>query len=100
MTAKPAKQNITLNIYDTRIPMVVDREDEELYREVAQLINNRLNLYFDHYKGLKSDKEIMYYTMIDIACLLSKQNRETHFKRIQDLLGGLSTEIEEALKEE
>ena len=79
--------------------MVVNSEDEELYREVAQLINNRLNLYYSHYKGLKSDKEIMYYTMIDIACLLSKQNKENDFTKIKELLSGLSEEIEEALKD-
>ena len=98
MAEEKAKQNITLNIRDTRIPMVIDSEDEELYRNIAQLINTRLNLYFDHYTGIKADQEIFYYTMIDIALKLSKQGKVQNFESVQKTLSQLSAEIDEALK--
>lgn len=63
------------------------------------MINERLNTYFNHYKGLKSDKEIIYYAMIDIALRCVIESRKNDVSPITDILSALSSEIDEALKE-
>lgn len=93
-----AKQHITLNIYDTKIPIMVPKEQEQHYREAASMINERLNAYFGRYKGLKSDKEIIYYATIDIALRCVSEVKRNDVSPINDVLAELSTEIEEALK--
>lgn len=92
------KQNITINIYDTRIPIMVPKDQEQQYREAASMINERLNAYFGRYKGLKSDKEIIYYAMIDIALRCVSEAKRNDVSPIADVLSELSSEIAEALK--
>ncbi len=88
------KQNITIHIYDTMIPITIPRDEEENWRKAGSLVNQRLNAYFSHYKGLKSEKEMMYYTMIDLA-MRSQRNDASPYN---DILDKLSKEIDDALK--
>lgn len=92
------KQHITINVYDTPISIMVPREQEQLYREAGTMINERLNAYFNTYKGLKNDKEIIYYAMIDIALRCVSEVKKNDVAPITDILSMLSSEIEDALK--
>lgn len=92
------KQHITIHIYDTQISIMVPKEQEQMYREAGSMINERLNTYFGHYKGLKSDKEIIYYAMIDIALRCVVESKKNDVSPITNILSTLSSEIEEALK--
>lgn len=93
------KINIRLHIYDTDDIMVtVPRDEEALYRKGAELINQLLNAYFGSFKGLKSDKEINYFAMIDLALRLEKELQRNDTQPYNDILEKLTSEIEEALK--
>ncbi len=92
------KQHITIHIYDTQISIMVPKEQEQMYREAGSMINERLNTYFSHYKGLKGDKEIIYYAMIDIALRCVNESKRNNVSPITDILSKLSSEIEEVLK--
>lgn len=92
------KQNITLSIRDMQIPMSIRREQEPLYREAGQIINNRLNKYFKDYEGLKSDVEIIYYALIDIALHYVAETKRNDIEPIKNILSQLSSEINEALE--
>ncbi len=92
------KQNITLHIYDTQIPIAVLRSQEQNWREAGKLVNDRLNAYYGNYKGVKSDKEIMYYAMIDLALRCVGETRRNDVSPFIDILTTLSEEIDEALK--
>ncbi|MDO4931165.1 MAG: cell division protein ZapA [Prevotellaceae bacterium] len=92
------KQHITIHIYDTQISIMVPKEQEQMYREAGTMINERLNTYFGHYKGLKSDKEIIYYAMIDIALRCVAESKKNDVAPITDILTELSDEIKEALE--
>lgn len=92
------KQHITINVYDTPISIMVPKEQESNYREAGKMINDRLNAYFSAYKGLKSDKEIIYYAMIDIALRCVAESRKNDVSPITDVLTALTAEIEDALK--
>ncbi len=94
-----SKINIRLHIYDTDISVKVPREEEAYYRKGAELINDLLNAYFGGFKGMKSDKEITYFAMIDLALRLEKQLARNDVKPYEDTLLKLTSEIEQALKQ-
>jgi len=91
------KQNITLHIHDTAIHISVPQEEEPQYREAGILINERLNTYFEHYQGLKSNKEIFIYAMIDIALKYTNESKRNDTAPIISLLEQLDKEITENL---
>lgn len=91
-------QNITLHIYDTDIHVSIPRQQEESWRKAAQLINERLNAYYGNYKGQKSDKEICYYAMIDIALKCVTESNKNDISPITSILEELSKEIADVMK--
>jgi hypothetical protein len=91
------KINIRLHIYDTEIMVRVPREDEALYRRGADLINELMNAYFANFKGSKSDKEITYFAMIDLALRHERQLSRNDTKPYKDILLTLTSEIESEL---
>lgn len=91
-------QHISLHIYDTPIHINVPSDQEEQYREAASLINERLNAYFSAYKGRKSDKEIAYYALIDIALKCTKESKRNDLGPVNDILTQLTSEVEDVLK--
>ncbi len=90
--------NIRLNTYDTVIPVRIEAEYEPFYRNAAKLITNTINSYFGAYKNKKSEKEILYMAMIDIALELEllKQSKDT--EPYEDILKKITAEIEETLE--
>ena len=90
-------QNIVLHIYDMDIPIKIPVEQEAYYREAGKLINDRLNQYFQNYKGLKSDREIHYFALIDIALRYVIERNTNDNSAINDILVKLTSEIEDAL---
>ena len=93
------KINIRLHIYDTDISVRVPREEEPLYRRDAELINELLNVYYSNFKGSKSDKEIIYFAMIDLGLRLQKANQRNDTKPYDDILSKLTSEVEAVLKQ-
>lgn len=91
------KQNITLHIYDMDIPITVPADQEEYYRAATSLINDRINAYYGAWKGRKSDKEILYYAMIDIALHMVTESKRNDVKPYDDILKKLTSEIETVL---
>lgn len=98
MSGNKEKQNITLHIYDTDIAIRVPRQQEEQYRIAGKLINERLNAYYDVFKGKKESKEICYFAMIDIALRCVTEAKRNDVEPYTDILAQLSSEIAEALK--
>ena len=76
----------------------VPREDEPLYRKDAELINELLNIYYSNFKGIKSDKEIIYFAMIDLGLRLQRELQRNDTKPYADILQQLTSEIESELK--
>ena len=93
-----SKITIRLNIYDTVVTVNVPREDEPLYRKDAELINELLNIYYSNFKGIKSDKEITYFAMIDLGLRLQRELQRNDTKPYADILQQLTSEIESELK--
>ena len=91
------KLKIRLHVYDTEIAVNVVRDDEEYYRKAAKLITDTVNTYADIFKGRKSDKELLYMALIDIALRYEKEAGRNDTSIYKDILGKLTSEIEEAL---
>ena len=89
---------IRLHVYDTDLAVRIPREDEEYYRKSAKLIDEIVNSYTKIFKGRKSDKEILYMSLIDIALRYEKESGRNDTEPYNDILTKLTAEIEEALK--
>lgn len=94
------KLNIRLHLYDTDMMVRVDRAEEELYRKSAQLITEVLGSYSQHYKGAKSEKDIMYMALVDISLRYERESKRNDVTPYSDMLEKLTGEIKEALGEE
>ena len=80
---------IRLHVYDTEMSVNVPRSDEALYRNAAILIT---------YKGRKSDKELLYMAMIDIALRYERESKRNDTKPFCDILKKLTVEMEDVLE--
>ena len=83
------KLRITIHVYDTDLSVNVPRDEEEYYRKGANA---------SHFKGVKSDKELLYMALIDIALRYEKEAAHNDVKPLNDILTKLTSEIEEAMK--
>lgn len=93
------KLHIRLHVYDTEISVNVLREDEEYYRKAATLITDTVNTYASVFKGRKSDKDLLYMALIDIALRYEKEAKRNDTVPFTDILEKLTAEIEDALKQ-
>ena len=99
MARENEKLHIRLHIYDTDMPVVIDREDEYMYREAAKDINEAVNAYSEVFKGKKSDREILYMALIDIAYNYEVEKSRNDTAPVKNILSQITSEIEEILKE-
>ena len=92
------KRYITLHIYDTDISIRIPADQEEQYRLAGKLINERLNAYFQAFKGKKDDKEVIYFALIDVALRCVVSERRNDVSPYDNILKQLTSEIAEVLK--
>ena len=92
------KLQIRLHVYDTDLSLRIPREDEEYYRKSAKLIDDIVNSYTKIYKGRKSDKEILYMALLDVALRYEKEEGKNDTQPYNEILEKLTAEIEDALK--
>ena len=92
------KLQIRLHVYDTDMSVTVLRDDEEYYRQAAKLITETVNTYSSLFKTKRSEKEILYMALIDIALRYKKESGRNDVKPFHEMMAQLTTEIEEAFK--
>ncbi len=93
------KRRITIHLYDTDLSVNIQPSEEEYYRRGAKLITDVMNMYASHFKIHKSDKEIQYMAMIDIALRYEKEVARKDVTPLNNILSKLTAEIEESMKE-
>ncbi len=94
------KQRIRLHVYDTEIPVNIRLADEPFYRDAASLITSTINAYAARYKSVKSEKEILYMSLIDIALRYEMELSRNDTKPYKDVIEKLTSEIEDMLRKE
>lgn len=92
------KLQIRLHVYDTDLSVRIPREDEEYYRKSAKLIDDIVNSYTKIFKGRKSDKEILFMALLDVALRYEKEEGKNDTQPYNEILEKLTAEIEDALK--
>ena len=92
------KLHTRLHVYDTVMSVNIVREDEQDYRDAASQITETVNTYASIFKGRKSEKEILYMALIDIALRLRKESKRNDTAPYSNILEKLTSEIEEAMK--
>ena len=92
------KLHIRLHVYDAELSVNVPREDEEFYRSAAKLITDTINTYSTLFKGKKENRDILYMAMLDIALRYKKERARNDTAQFNDIIGKLTSEIEDALK--
>lgn len=85
-------------MYDTDLAVNVPWEDEVFYRRAEDLINSTVNTYAKVYKGRKTDKELLYMSMLDIALHFEKMRERNDTEPFSKILVKLTREIEDAMK--
>lgn len=95
--AEENKLNIRLHLYDTDMSVRIDREDEEMYRKAATNISEAVSVYTSHYKGLKSEKEILYMALVDIALRYERETSRNDISPYSDVLNELTGKIKAVL---
>lgn len=97
MNGENEKINIRLHVYDTDIPVKVLPEDEPFCRKAAKLITDKVNQLSEHFRHSRSEKEILYMAMLDIAINLEIEKTHNDTQPYDNILEKLTTEIEDAL---
>ena len=90
---------IRLHVYDTDMSVKIPRHDEALYRNTASHITDTVNAYAAYYKESKSDKELLYMALIDIALKYERELKRNDTKPYDDAMRQLTTEIEGVIGE-
>lgn len=89
---------IRLHVYDTEMAVNIPREDEAMYRNAAILITDTVNSYASYYKERKSNKELLYMAMIDIALRYEREAKRNDTAPYSEILKRLTSEIEETIE--
>ena len=97
MAEEKKKIHIRLHVYDTDIPVNVLPEDEPFCRNAAKLITDKVNKLSELYKHSRSEKDILYMAMLDIAINLEIEKAKNDTKPDNDILKKLTAEIEKSL---
>lgn len=82
------KIKINLQIADSNYPLTIERKDEEMIREAAKQVNNRLNAYRERYKNLSSEKIIAmvaYQFSYERLQLLERNDTGPYTAKIEEL---------------
>jgi hypothetical protein len=92
------KLQIRLHVYDTDMSVTVMRQDEEYYRKAAKLITSTVNTYASVFKAKRSEKDILYMALIDVALRYEKELARNDVEPYGKAMSQLTSEIEDALK--
>ena len=97
MDGENNKLHIRLHVYDTDIPVTVLPEDEPYCRNAAKLITEKVNALSERFKTSRSEKDILYMSMLDIAISLELEKDRNDTGPYNDILTKITAEIEDAL---
>lgn len=93
------KLQIWLHVYKKEFPVYVFPDEEPVYRDAAQLITATINRYAAAFSGRKTEMELLYMALIEIAVRLGKEAQRNDTKPYSDILEKLTSEIETLFKE-
>ncbi len=94
---KKPKRLIRLHVYNTIIPVSIDPDEEERYRDAAALVTDTVNRYAQVSNGKNSITSLLYMAMIDIALKYEQEKQKNDTDDLKNILTAITSEIEETL---
>lgn len=92
------KLRILLTLYDREFAVYTYPEDEELYRRSAKLITGLVNNYADKLKGRKSESDILYMVLLELAFRYERESKKNDVVPYQELISKLTKEVEDVME--
>ena len=87
---------INILINGVRMPLVIPREDEELYRDAEKLLNNYLNKYQERFNQ-RSMEEILTLVSYQLAVIITKQDKNQDVAPLAEKVEEINKELAELL---
>lgn len=91
---------INIQVGEQKYPLMVDADEEPIYREAARLISDRVKKYSQKYRGADLPHEFfMAFAAVDIAARLIKLQKETNTEAEEAVLEALNAELKSFLEQ-
>ena len=89
--------DIRLHIGRIELPVHIPPQEEEKYRKAAKLVTKVLTAYEEQFNNIKTNEELMYMALIDIASRLVEQLNKNNTEPYYNTLVEITSEVEETL---
>lgn len=92
------KIKINLHIAGSNYPLTINREEEEMVREAAKQVNNRLNAYRNYYSNLGPEKimaMVAYQFSYERLQLLQRNDTGPYTAKIKEMTELLQNHLKE-----
>ena len=90
---------IQLRIDNQTYPIKIRRDEEEIYRAAERKINDKLNLYKEHFPNLEEER-YMFMAMLDLSVQLIRSEKRNDTEPYEAVLQNITAEIESTLASE
>ena len=90
---------IQLRIDNQTYPIKIRRDEEEIYRAAERKINDKLNLYKEHFPNLEEER-YMFMAMLDLSVQLMRSEKRNDTEPYEAVLQNITAEIESTLASE
>ncbi len=87
---------IQLRIYNQTYPIKIRRSEEEVYRAAERKINDKLNLYKEHFPNLE-ERRYMFMAMLDLCVQLLRSEKRNDTEPYENAMRSIAAEIESTL---
>lgn len=93
------KFTIRIKIADSAHPLTIKREEEELYRKAAKLVDGRFADYKEKYKNVElNDNQFLSFVALEFAVKYLSINESRSVEALSERIGEITREIEDFLK--
>ncbi len=99
METSTQKQAINLVIDCYRIPLMIERDQEPIYRRAAVMLNETYAKYVKLFPR-KAPQELWVYVALEVAVNLQSDTREKDLRPVMDKVRELSAELARVLENE
>lgn len=91
---------INIQVGEVKYPLIVNAEEEPIFREAARMISERVRRYSQKYRAANLPHEFfMAFAAVDIAARLVKLQKETNTEAEEAILEAINAELKSFLEQ-
>lgn len=92
------KIRINIQLGEVKHPLNIERQDEPTYRAAARLVNERLQVYQERFRGSEFPQEfLMSFAALDIAVRYTRLHQSSDVEAAEADLSALVAEMQQYL---